>query len=217
MGGYDIEHNKYCGQISTIIRALASKDGDFLSHFDKIDESEVENEHTSLHHHLINNHDVDANKGKIKGQLPLEHIFGFCRVFKKITEQLGFHLILKTANLQHVFYTTICDDIKVIFDNLFLFVQKINPDAQTQIIFNSSIKNSFTSSFDSWSTDRKTVHTNMEYQVDVGSARIINSPNYLIVAHQTADRIGVPNKAENVAVFDNLNVRKYRSDYDGVR
>ena len=76
-GGSDIEHNKYVGQVSTIMRALTSKIGDLLSHFDKIDESEAEIENTSLHHHLFNNHDLPANKGKIKGQLPLEHIFGF--------------------------------------------------------------------------------------------------------------------------------------------
>ena len=83
-GGSDTEHNKYVGQVSTIMRALTSKDGDLLFHFDKIDESEVEIENTSLHHHLINNHDdVDANKRKRKGILPLVHIFGFCKTSKK--------------------------------------------------------------------------------------------------------------------------------------
>ena len=52
------------------MRALTSKDGDLLSNFDKIDESGAEIKHTSLNHHLNNNHDVAANKGKIKGQLP---------------------------------------------------------------------------------------------------------------------------------------------------
>ena len=36
-GGSDIEYNKFVGQDSTIMRALTSKDGDLLSHFDKID------------------------------------------------------------------------------------------------------------------------------------------------------------------------------------
>ena len=36
------EHNKYCGQVSTIMRALTSKDGDSLSHFDKIEESQAQ-------------------------------------------------------------------------------------------------------------------------------------------------------------------------------
>ena len=33
-GGSDIYHIKYCGKISTLIRALTSKDWDLLSHFD---------------------------------------------------------------------------------------------------------------------------------------------------------------------------------------
>ena len=66
-GSGDIEHKKYIGQISTIMKALTSKDGSCLSHFAKIDESESEIENTSLHYHLINSHDVAANRGKIKG------------------------------------------------------------------------------------------------------------------------------------------------------
>ena len=74
-GGSVIEHNKYVGQVSTIMRALTSKYGDSLSHFHKIDESESEFENRSLHHHLISNHNLPANKRKIKGVLPLEHFF----------------------------------------------------------------------------------------------------------------------------------------------
>ena len=63
------------------------------------------------------------------------------------------------------------------------------------------MKNSFSSSLDSWSTDRKTVDTQLQYQVDIGIALNINSPKNLTVAHQTAIRIGTPNKANNVAVL----------------
>ena len=35
-GGSDIKHNKYVCQVSTIMRALTSKDGNLLSHFDEI-------------------------------------------------------------------------------------------------------------------------------------------------------------------------------------
>ena len=50
------------------MRALTSKDGDLISNFDKIDESEAEIKNTSPNHHVNSNHDVAANKGKIKGQ-----------------------------------------------------------------------------------------------------------------------------------------------------
>ena len=91
---------------------------------------------------------------------------------------------------------------------MFLYVPIIIPDAQTQVLLIDSIKNSFTLSFDPWSTDRKTVETHLEYQVDIESAQIFNSPNYLIVAHQREAGIGVPNKANKIAVFDNLDVTK---------
>ena len=80
-GGSDIEHNKYVGQVSTIMRALTSWDGDLKSHFDKINVSQAEMETSSLKQIIINNHDVAANKRKIKGHLPLEHIFDFCTIF----------------------------------------------------------------------------------------------------------------------------------------
>ena len=68
-----------------------------------------------------------------------------------------------------------------------------------------------------WSTDKKTVDTHLEYQVDIGTAQNIKSPKYQIIAPQTASRIGVPNTANNIAIFDNLNVRKHHADFDGVR
>ena len=88
-----------------------------------------------------------------------------------------------------------------------MYVPIFIPDAQTQIKFNESTENLFTVSFDSWSTDRKTVITLLEYQVDIRSAQNINSPKKLIVAHQIAATIGTPNEAENLTIFDNLNVR----------
>ena len=83
-------------------------------------------------------------------------------------------------------------------------------------MFNESIESSFTLSFDSWTSDRKTVNIQLEDQVYIGRAQNINSPDYLIVAHQTADRIGVPN-INSIPVFDTLDVRKYFVDIDGVR
>ena len=216
-GGSKIEHNKYVGQVSTIMRALTFKDGDLISHFDEIDESEAEIENTSLHHHLINNHEIPANKVKIKGVLPLEHIFGFCKTFQKNTKQLGLNLTLKTVDLQDIIYTTVGDDIKVNFNKFFLFLPIFIPDAQTQAMFNDSIKDSFLLSFDHWTSDRKTVDIQLEYQVEIGSAQNINSPKYLIAVHQTADRIEVSNKTNNVAISDQLNVTKFHVDTDGVR
>ena len=37
-------------------------------------------------------------KSKIGANFPIEHIFGFCKTFKKITKGLGFHLQQKTSD-----------------------------------------------------------------------------------------------------------------------
>ena len=81
-GGSDLEHNKIIGRISTIMRCLTSENGDLLSHFDNIDETENGINNSSLKQMLINNH-TKANRSKIKGVLPLEHIFDFCKTFEK--------------------------------------------------------------------------------------------------------------------------------------
>ena len=84
-------------------------------------------------------------------------------------------------------------------------------------MINDSIKKRFTLSSDSWSSDRKTVDTQLEQKIDIGSAPNINSPKYLIVAHQTAARKRASNKVNNVAIFDNLDVRKYHVHTNGIR
>ena len=80
-----------------------------------------------------------------------------------------------------------------------------------------SIKDSLKLSFDSWSTDRKTVDAQLEYQAEAGSAQNKNSPKKLKVINQSAARIGVPHKTSNRALSDILNFRKYHVDIDGVR
>ena len=84
-------------------------------------------------------------------------------------------------------------------------------------MFNDSINKSFSLFFGSWTTDRKIVETGLEYQVDIGSSANFNSPKYLIVSHQTAARSGASNKANNISIFDNLDVRKCFVEIDGVR
>ena len=39
--GYDLEHNKFCGQISTIMKVISNKDDDLLSQFGNINENDI--------------------------------------------------------------------------------------------------------------------------------------------------------------------------------
>ena len=214
-GGMDIETNKYVGPVSTIMRMITSKDDDLSSYFDKNGESVLDNDNP-LKKILINNHPQEVNKGKIKGQLALEHIFGFCQTFKKITKNLGYHLIFKMNDLQDIVFSTIADDINVTINSMYLFVPQLIPSTSTQVMFNEAIMNNYTITFDSWFTERKISNDGRELQVDIGSAQNINSPKYLIAAFQSNARTA-PNKNANPAKFDNNNVTKYFVKIDGIR
>ena len=197
------------------MRALTSKDGNLLSHFDQIDEAPAASNNTSLKQMLVNNHTVEANRAKKRGHLLLEDIFGFCKTFKEITKNLGFHITLKTIDLQNIIFTTLANDINVTIINLYLFVPKINPNSSTQVMFDESIKNNCTITFDSWFTERKIVTDSGEFQVDIASSQSTNSPKSLIAAHQTEARIGTAKKANNISIFDHVDVKKYFVEIDG--
>ena len=54
-------------------------------------------------------------------------------------------------------------------------------------------------------------------QLVIGSSQKFNSPKYLIGAHQTRDRMDIPISTKNVAIFDNLDLRKSYVEIDGQR
>ena len=66
-----------------------------------------------------------------------------------------------------------------------------------------------TNTYDRWYKDRKVVIDDLYFQDDICSAQNINSPKYLIAANQSLARIGVLNKAKTIALFGNLDVRRY--------
>ena len=164
---------------------------------------------------LKNNH-TDANKGKIKGYLHLEDIFGFCKTFRKVTKNLGFHIIFKTNDLQDILYTSITDDINVTINNLYLQVPNLIPSVETQVMLNEAPQNKYKISYDEWSTERRIISDTIT-QLDIGSSQNVQSPKYLIGAPQTRNRIDGAKSTKNVAIFDNLDLRKYYIKIDGQR
>ena len=119
-------------------------------------------------------------------------------------------------DLQDIIFTTIADDINVTINSLYFYVPQIIPSTSTQVMFNESIMNNYTITFDSWYTERKISNDGRELQVDIVSAQNINSPKYLITAFQTDERT-TPNKATNPAIFDNNHVTKYFIEIEGIR
>ena len=94
------------------------------------------------------------------------------------SKRIGSHSTFKTAGLHDGIYTTLADDFEINFDNTFLYVPIFFPDAATKFFFIDSIKNKVTLSFASPSTDRKTVDTQLECQVNTESAQNTSSRRY---------------------------------------
>ena len=207
------------------MRLVKQKHGDLSTYSDISDESEAGKDISSLKQIFINNHTAD-NRGVIKGHLPLEYIFGFAKPFKKVTKGLGFELDLRTSNRKRdISYTTLGDDdVNVTTNSISLFMIQIIPSPETQIYFNEAILETFTLSYESWTTDRKLIDTARNFQMDINLASNINSPLYLIAAHQRTQRsdpadhtINLPNNTFNNAIFDHVKLRTYYSEEDGIR
>ena len=208
------------------MKVISIKDDDLLSQFVKINEKDIpllerladlppQIRSTPHQKMLIDNH-TNANKGKIKGYIYLEDVFGFCKTFKKVTKNLGFHIMFKTANLQDIIYTSMTDDINVTINSLYLYIPNLIPNVQTQILFNEATQNSYKISFDEWYTERR-IKSDLLIQHVIGSAQQVIQPKYLICAHQTNLRTTTPDKKVNIAIFDNMNIRKYYVEIDGQR
>ena len=145
--GSDIEHNKFCGQVSTMMRRISNIDGDLLSQFENINENDVPilksfadlsvQIRDTPHQKFSINNQTDANKSKIKRFFYFEvFFFGFCKSFKKGTKKLGFHLTLKTNDLQHIIHTSMGDDI-----NITIFIPNLIPAIETELMFNEATQN----------------------------------------------------------------------------
>ena len=199
--GGDIEINKFCGPISTIMRAISNKDGDLLSQFDNINEKELPvlerlaNLPTQIqstpHQKMLINNLTNANKCKIKGYLYLEDIFGFRKTFKLVTKNLGFHLMFKTNDSQDIIYTSMTDDINVTINKFYLYIPNLIPSVETQVMLNEATQNNYKISYGEWYTETRIISDKIT-QLDIGSSQKVNSPKYLIGAHQTKDRMDAP-------------------------
>ena len=109
--GSDIERNKYCGQVSTIMRALTNKGRDISSRFVEFDDSQAQIQSTSYKHQLINNNDVAVIKVNWKTYTSWTYVWILPNIWKNYW-RTRIHLTFKTADLQDIIYTTLGDDSK---------------------------------------------------------------------------------------------------------
>ena len=208
------------------MRAISNKDGDLISQYDNNNENDIpvlerltdlppQIRSTPHQKMLINNH-TDNNRGKIKRYLYLEYVFRFCKTFKKLPKNLGFHLTFKTNDLQDNIYTSMTDDINVTINNLYPYVANLKPSVETQVMIKDATQNNYKISYDEWFTERRIISDTIT-QLDIGSSQKVQSPKYLIGAHQTKDRIDGAISTKKVAIFDKLDLRKYYIEIDGQR
>ena len=108
------------------------------------------------------------------------------------------------------------DDINVTFNSLHLYVPNLNPSVETHLMFNEATQNNYTISFDEWYTARRLI-SDLLIQHDKGSAQNVIQPKFLICVHQTNLRTAAPDKKINIAIFDNMDLRKYYVEIDGQR
>ena len=208
------------------MRVISNKDGDLISQLDNFNENDIrvlerladlppQIRDTPHQKKLINNH-TDANKGKTKGYLYLEDIFGFWKTFKKVTKILGFHKMFKTNDLQNIIYSSMADDINVTINNLYLYVPNLIPNVETQVMFNEATQSNYEIFYHECYTERQVI-SDMITQADIESSQQVNSPKYLIGAHQTSARADTADKNNNNALFDNLDLQKFHIEKDGIR
>ena len=139
----------------------------------------------------------------------------FAKVLKR-TKNVGFHLMLKTNDLQDKIYSSMDDVISVTINNLYLFIPNLIPSVEIQLMFNEAIEKNYKISYDEIYTKRQVV-SDMIVQHDIGSTQQVKSPKYVIRAHQTKDRTNAPDKKLKIAIFDNPDLRKYHVEKDSLR
>ena len=108
------------------------------------------------------------------------------------------------------------DDINVTISSLYLYIPNLIHSVETQVMFNEATQNIYKISFDEWYTERRVISDTIT-QLDIGTSQQVNSPQYLIGAHQTRTIADTVNKNNNIAIFDNLNLQKYYVEIDSVR
>ena len=108
------------------------------------------------------------------------------------------------------------DDIIVTINNLYLYVPKLIPSVETQVMFNEATQNIYKICYDEYFTERRVI-SDLITQLDIGSSHNVQSPKYLIGAHQTRARADTANKNNNIAIFDSLDLRKYFVEIGGQR
>ena len=100
------------------------------------------------------------------------------------------------------------DDIIITINSLYLYIPNLIPSVETQLRFNEATQNIYKISSDEWYTEGRII-SDLLIQHKIGLAQQVLQPKYLICAHQTNLRTTTSDKKINIAIFDNMDLRKY--------
>ena len=136
-------------------------------------------------------------------------MFGFCKTFQKTNKIIDWEPTFKQADLQDIIFTTYANPINVTVDNLYLHIPIFVPSAKTKALVIESIQNSWTLVYLIWFLVdwRKKFNSALDFQVGIGSAQLVKNPKFLIAIYLLAAGIDAPNKANNIALFEDRYVR----------
>ena len=182
--GTEIEQSKHDGPVSTVMSLIKHKHTDLSTYFKKFDETGTGIVNTSLKYLVVNNHIVYATKGNMKGHLPLEHIFDFCKNFKKNNKTSGFKLRLQTSTSEKsgIFTTMGGNHISGTIKSSSLYIPIFIPRLQIPLKLNEANNKSFTLLSISWTSNGEPVNME-EYQLHEDSASNLNLSVCLIAVH----------------------------------
>ena len=124
--------------------------------------------------------------------------------------------MFKTNDLQDIIFRYMADDINVTNNSLCLYIPNVIPSVENQVMFYEATQNNYKISFCEWYTERR-IMSDLLVQHDIGSGKQVNSPKYLIGAHQSQLRTTTPDKKILIAKTDNLDLRKYHVEIDFIR
>ena len=82
------------------------------------------------------------------------------------------------------------------------------PSVEIRLIFAEAYQNVYKISFDGCYTERRIVSDKI-IQHDKRSAQQVSSAKYMISAHHINLRTTTPDKKINIAIFDNMDLRKF--------
>ena len=104
------------------------------------------------------------------------------------------------------------DNIDVTINILYLHVPNLIPSVETQVMFNEATQNNYKISYDEWFTERRIISDTIT-QLDIGSSQNVQSPKYLIGAHQTKEELMAPYHLKLllfsiISIFQNIILRQ---------